>query len=35
MKVIMSGNEAIARGAADKVIPLGSVARELLHATAR
>ena len=27
--------EAIARGAADKVIPLGSVARELLHATAR
>jgi two-component system chemotaxis response regulator CheB len=27
--------EAIARGAADKVIPLGGVARELLHATAR
>ena len=27
--------EAIARGAADKIIPLGSVARELLHATAR
>ena len=27
--------EAIARGAADKVIPLGSVARELLQATAR
>ncbi|MBN2972185.1 chemotaxis response regulator protein-glutamate methylesterase [Roseomonas aeriglobus] len=27
--------EAIARGAADKVIPLGHVARELLHATAR
>lgn len=27
--------EAIARGAADKVIPLGSIARELLHATAR
>jgi two-component system chemotaxis response regulator CheB len=27
--------EAIARGAHDKIIPLGSVARELLHATAR
>ena len=27
--------EAIARGAADKVIPLGAIARELLHATAR
>ncbi|WP_343525745.1 chemotaxis response regulator protein-glutamate methylesterase [Sphingomonas sp.] len=27
--------EAIARGAADKIIPLGHVARELLHATAR
>ncbi len=27
--------EAIGRGAADKVIPLGSIARELLHATAR
>ncbi|MGE7207209.1 protein-glutamate methylesterase/protein-glutamine glutaminase [Sphingomonas sp. NPDC019816] len=27
--------EAIARGAADKIIPLGSVARELLHATVR
>jgi two-component system chemotaxis response regulator CheB len=27
--------EAIARGAADKVIPLGSIARELLQATAR
>lgn len=27
--------EAIARGAADKIIPLGSIARELLHATAR
>lgn len=27
--------EAIARGATDKVIPLGAIARELLHATAR
>ncbi|NLR73179.1 chemotaxis response regulator protein-glutamate methylesterase [Novosphingobium sp. ERN07] len=27
--------EAIARGAADKVIPLGSIAREILQATAR
>jgi len=27
--------EAIARDAADKVIPLGAIARELLHATAR
>lgn len=27
--------EAIARGAADKVIPLGSIAREFLQATAR
>ncbi|HEX7872784.1 MAG TPA: chemotaxis response regulator protein-glutamate methylesterase [Sphingobium sp.] len=27
--------EAIARGAADRVVPLGSIARELLHATAR
>ena len=27
--------EAIARGAADKIVPLGHVARELLHATAR
>ncbi len=27
--------EAIARNAADKVIPLGNIARELLQATAR
>ncbi|HEX7853498.1 MAG TPA: chemotaxis response regulator protein-glutamate methylesterase [Sphingobium sp.] len=27
--------EAIARGAADKVVPLNAIARELLHATAR
>lgn len=27
--------EAIARGAVDRVIPLGAIARELLHATAR
>jgi two-component system chemotaxis response regulator CheB len=27
--------EAIARGAADKVVPLGRIARELLTATAR
>ena len=27
--------EAIARGAADKVVPLGRIARELLSATAR
>lgn len=27
--------EAIARGAADRVVPLGRIARELLHATAR
>ncbi len=27
--------EAINRGAADKVVPLGSIARELLTATAR
>lgn len=27
--------EAIARGAADKVIPLGAIAKEILHATAR
>lgn len=27
--------EAIARGAADRIVPLGAIARELLHATAR
>jgi two-component system, chemotaxis family, protein-glutamate methylesterase/glutaminase len=27
--------EAIGRNAVDKVIPLGSISRELLHATAR
>jgi two-component system chemotaxis response regulator CheB len=27
--------EAIARGAADRIVPLGHIARELLHATAR
>ncbi|MFP5454613.1 MAG: chemotaxis protein CheB, partial [Alphaproteobacteria bacterium] len=27
--------EAIARNAVDKIVPLGGIARELLHATAR